>query len=196
MRAGGGITLRDLAGVSYRFDPGRLCLEFAHTGGEGFRAAYETLHASADLAGWIRSSLDVDVEGEPDLAAAKRLREAIWRLADDLVDDRIWSDEAIDVVNRAAARPPLVPTIDREGRHRWAGPVRTGSVLSTIARDAIDLFTGADADRTRRCEGTDCYLIFVDASRAGRRRWCSMQRCGNRVKVREFRGRQRKEEAR
>ncbi|WP_235492647.1 MULTISPECIES: CGNR zinc finger domain-containing protein [unclassified Leifsonia] len=31
---------------------------------------------------------------------------------------------------------------------------------------------------------------YVDTSRAGTRRWCSMQRCGNRAKVRKFRAAQ------
>jgi predicted RNA-binding Zn ribbon-like protein len=51
------------------------------------------------------------------------------------------------------------------------------------------------ADRVRRCAGNDCLLTFVDTSRPGRRRWCSMERCGNRAKVRAFRNRQQKEEA-
>ncbi|MFE7743242.1 CGNR zinc finger domain-containing protein [Nocardia sp. NPDC057455] len=34
----------------------------------------------------------------------------------------------------------------------------------------------------------DCGLLFVDASRPGRRRWCSMDRCGNLSKVRRYRG--------
>jgi predicted RNA-binding Zn ribbon-like protein len=39
------------------------------------------------------------------------------------------------------------------------------------------------------CEGDDCYLMFFDTSRPGNRRWCSMQRCGNRHKVGAYRSR-------
>ncbi|WIB37118.1 CGNR zinc finger domain-containing protein [Curtobacterium sp. MCJR17_043] len=31
--------------------------------------------------------------------------------------------------------------------------------------------------------------MFYDSSRGGTRRWCSMQRCGNRAKVRAHRAR-------
>jgi predicted RNA-binding Zn ribbon-like protein len=56
--------------------------------------------------------------------------------------------------------------------------------VSAIARDAIDLVAGPHAERIRECAADDCSLIFVDLSRPGQRRWCSMERCGNRAKQR------------
>nr|WP_307718755.1 CGNR zinc finger domain-containing protein [Nocardia grenadensis] len=58
-----------------------------------------------------------------------------------------------------------------------------------MARDAIDLFTGAHAGRIRTCSAADCQLLHVDTSRPGRRRRCSMEHCGNRNKVRAHRAR-------
>ncbi|WP_327121301.1 CGNR zinc finger domain-containing protein [Nocardia sp. NBC_01730] len=45
----------------------------------------------------------------------------------------------------------------------------------------------------RFCAADDCCLLFVDASRPDRRRWCSMDRCGNLGKVRRYRGQDRSE---
>jgi predicted RNA-binding Zn ribbon-like protein len=53
------------------------------------------------------------------------------------------------------------------------------AALSTVARDSIDLFTGAFADRLRECDSPECALLFVDTSRPGRRRWCSSDACGS-----------------
>jgi predicted RNA-binding Zn ribbon-like protein len=39
------------------------------------------------------------------------------------------------------------------------------------------------------CAGERCHLIYADTSRPGRRRWCSMEHCGNRHKVRALRAR-------
>jgi predicted RNA-binding Zn ribbon-like protein len=39
------------------------------------------------------------------------------------------------------------------------------------------------------CGADNCYLIYLDTSRPGNRRWCSMERCGNRAKVRGHRSR-------
>ncbi len=61
------------------------------------------------------------------------------------------------------------------------------AALATLARDAVDLFGGPLASRIRVCAAADCGLLLVDTSRPGRRRWCSMQRCGNRAKIREHR---------
>ena len=76
------------------------------------------------------------------------------------------------------------------GLRSWATPVTGAQLLATIARDAIELFTGPYADRVRECAGDNCALIFVDTSRPGSRRWCSMERCGNRHKVRAHRSRE------
>ena len=59
--------------------------------------------------------------------------------------------------------------------------------LSSIARDAIDLLAGPLGHRIRVCAAEDCAFLFVDASRPGTRRWCSMQRCGNLAKIRTHR---------
>ncbi|MYW02277.1 CGNR zinc finger domain-containing protein, partial [Streptomyces sp. SID3343] len=71
----------------------------------------------------------------------------------------------------------------------WELPATGGQAVSTIARDAIELFTGPFADRIRACGADNCELVFVDTSRPGRRRWCSMEHCGNRHKVRALRAR-------
>lgn len=191
------VRLRSLDGEAFWFDPGAFCLEFALTGGEGYRAAYETLHSAGDLRRWIEARFGVEVERvtAADLAEARRVREAIWQLADARIMRRAAPAAAAGALNRAAARPPPAPRIDGAGARAWARPVTPGQVLSTVARDAVELFTGPMADRVRRCAGNDCLLVFVDTSRPGRRRWCSMERCGNRAKVRAFRNRQQKEEA-
>ncbi len=51
------------------------------------------------------------------------------------------------------------------------------------AYDLLELLR-AGPDRIRRCAGAGCVLRFYDASRGGRRQWCSMAVCGNRAKAR------------
>jgi predicted RNA-binding Zn ribbon-like protein len=58
-------------------------------------------------------------------------------------------------------------------------------LLAPIAWSAADLMTGARAQRVRQCEDNKgCGWLFLDESRAGTRRWCSMGDCGNRAKAR------------
>jgi predicted RNA-binding Zn ribbon-like protein len=48
--------------------------------------------------------------------------------------------------------------------------------------DLLDLLRDRP-DRIRRCAHPDCVLWFLDTSRNGTRRWCSMAGCGNRAKA-------------
>ena len=50
--------------------------------------------------------------------------------------------------------------------------------------NAGDLLAGPRLDRVRCCANPECGWLFLDDSRAGKRRWCSMQSCGNRAKAR------------
>ena len=170
-----------------RFRTGRPSLDLVHTGGEGELAVWELLHTPADLSRWLPVVVDADVPRATaaDLTATKRLRAAHLRIAHALIDKRRPADADVATVNGVAAAAPLVP--------RLAGDVLTlqpGSVaqaLSTLARDLQDLVAGPLAGRVRVCAAGDCGLLFVDASRPGRRRWCSMERCGNRQKTRTYR---------
>jgi predicted RNA-binding Zn ribbon-like protein len=39
----------------------------------------------------------------------------------------------------------------------------------------------------RECPGPNCGWLFLDTSKAGRRRWCSDESCGSRSRVKRFR---------
>ncbi|MGW0464425.1 CGNR zinc finger domain-containing protein [Streptomyces sp. NPDC003027] len=181
-------------GQTFPFDAGSLCLELLVTGGPGPVASrFEVLDRTDGLLDWVRRcrlapGLDLTVTAD-ELARVREVRDALWRLAGARAHGRPLAPDDVDTVNAAAAHPPLVARFTPAGAHAWA-PGATGSaLLSTVARDAIELFTGPHADRIRVCGSDDCALLFVDTSRPGRRRWCAMERCGNRHKVRAHRAR-------
>jgi predicted RNA-binding Zn ribbon-like protein len=174
----------------FPFRSGRLCLDLSATFGGRYRGGLERLGSTEDLRSWLRASglcPRPATLSERHLAAARELREAIYRLAHPSQKTR-----AVDVatVNRWAGLPPLAPKLAADGTATWDGSVE--AALSTLARDAIDLLTGPLARRIRECARPDCSILFVDASRPGRRRWCSMERCGNRRKTAAYRKRKRK----
>ncbi|MBV7483963.1 CGNR zinc finger domain-containing protein [Bordetella sp. BOR01] len=51
-----------------------------------------------------------------------------------------------------------------------------------LALSAQSLIADGLLPRLHECEG--CTWLFLDTSRGGRRRWCSMATCGNRAKAR------------
>ncbi|GAB2675005.1 CGNR zinc finger domain-containing protein [Kribbella swartbergensis] len=58
------------------------------------------------------------------------------------------------------------------------------SPLWPVAHAAYDLLTGPRALRIKRCAG--CPWLFVDQSKNGSRRWCSMEDCGTSEKMRLY----------
>jgi predicted RNA-binding Zn ribbon-like protein len=190
-----GRVLTDPRGGSFRFDAGAVCLDFAHTGGEGRYAVFEILHEPADLGAWLAEPPLAAAPTVPvtarELAGAKALRQGIWDAAHARAARRPLPAEALTRINRAAAAAALVPELAADdSTARWAPPVRATQALSTLAREMIELLSGPLSERIRACASENCPLVFVDSSRPGARRWCAMERCGNRHKLRARRARQ------
>jgi len=179
--------------TDFPFVAGRLCLDFANTGGEREGVAFEDLRMPRDLARWFAESelalSELEVS-DADLQAAHELRDALWRAAQQCTAQKVLDQSDVTVINHAAAVPALAPRIgDATGGRSWAPPTTAQAALATIARDAVEFLTSDQARRIRECASPTCILLFVDTSRPGRRRWCSMDLCGNRVKTRQYRRR-------
>jgi predicted RNA-binding Zn ribbon-like protein len=171
-------------GVSWFFDAGAPSLDFA--------AAPEPVHAR-DLGEWLAvrfERLQPGDASERDLTDALALRAAIERLAVAAADRQPLGPDDVDTINLFGATPDVPPALAGGRRQAGAGRIRTGQALSTVARDAIAILA-TEPERIRRCDAEDCRRVFRDESRTANRRWCSMQRCGNRAKVRAHRARAR-----
>jgi predicted RNA-binding Zn ribbon-like protein len=125
---------------------------------------------------------------DDDLAAPHPLRAEVVRIAAAAARGTTPHPADIGLVNEMAAHAPLVRALRREGGTTVVAPT-VAATLATLARDAVDLFGGPLARRVRICAADNCGLLLVDTSRPGTRRWCSMERCGNRAKVRRHRTR-------
>jgi predicted RNA-binding Zn ribbon-like protein len=173
-----------------RFRTGRPSLDFTHTGGVGRFLAAELVHDAGDLRYWLAYLLDLPAvtAAEPDVEPARRLRAAVWALAQARVRGRALPRGQVRTVNLFAAAPPPRIALASNESVRTERP-DAPAALSMLARDAIDLLGGPLGHRIRECAAVDCGLLFVDSSPPSSRRWCSMQRCGNRAKAVSHRGR-------
>jgi predicted RNA-binding Zn ribbon-like protein len=168
-------------------------LEFLATLAGRHRQPRERLVTPDDLGRWLTlSGLALGAVCTPrQLTEARELREAIYRLLDAARGEGSPVSEDVDLVNTWARRAKPAPQLDSALRlHRHAPSACTAS-LAEIAAAAVDLISGPDQARVRNCADPTCSLMFIDRSRPGRRRWCSMERCGNRAKTARYR-RQRK----
>ena len=170
----------------FRFRGGHVALDLAATLAARRKAERrELLAIPADLDRWLVSSgltRSLPHATSADVALARELREAVYALASEQ-----GARPARETLNAVAALPAARPQLGASGELLREGSAK--ELLATIAREAVELFGGPEHERIRQCEGEGCAMLFLDLSRSGRRRWCSMAGCGNRAKARAFRRR-------
>ncbi len=180
--------------LRFQWKSGRPCLDFVATVGERWRRSFDRLVGPEDMARWMVESGMLQAPprvSRRQLEAGRELREAINRLGRPGIEPAPGDREKL---NRWAARAPLSPQLTADDSLEWVAARPVEAMLAAIACDAVDLLSGPLAGRIRECSGSDCALLFLDTSRPGRRRWCSGEACGNRVRTKAYRQR-RKERA-
>lgn len=167
---------------------GSVALDVAHTGGVGDWVEADLVIDELALAYWLGVLLEREVARGAGLQDFRALRGALFRCGRNHVAGRSFRSRDVEVLNRLA-RGPLVQTAMDISGAAVLPVVSVDQALAHIAREGIALLTGPLRGRVRECAADDCQLLFVDASRPGRRQWCSMARCGNMAKTRAYRGR-------
>lgn len=186
---------------------GRLCLDFVNTVASylveprtDYIGDYDALlawarhaHAidDAELRQLARDAAKRPRDAEAALARAKELRGAIFDVFYAVAYGRRPPARAIETLNGALATALGKQQLVREG-DTWAlvsGPPDGDleAPLWPIARSAAELLTDTAVHARLHVCGDgehDCSWMFVDESKSGRRRWCTMRDCGNRAKAR------------
>jgi predicted RNA-binding Zn ribbon-like protein len=145
--------------------------------------ARRDLLAEPDGAGtWLRTTGHADAPA--DVAALVEARAAIAAVV-------ARRDDA-SALNVVLAHGHLVERLGPDGPERvLAVDAERWRVPWLAAHNLLELLR-AGPDRIRRCAGHGCILHFYDASRGGRRQWCSMAVCGNRANARRHYARTRR----
>ncbi|NAS20497.1 hypothetical protein GT755_02225 [Herbidospora sp. NEAU-GS84] len=142
----------------------------------------ELLRSPSDVLSWCLSAGLFDEAPEPPASGlvteTRAVREQAW--------------EVFDAIARGAAVPPAPfgALLERAGKGLragradagWAAP---GAIPAALALSAVEAVFTLPPGRIRACGR--CGWLFLDSSRGGRRRWCSMSVCGNREKARRHR---------
>lgn len=133
-------------------------------------------------------------------ARAKRAVKAIRELREKLRRELVaWEHGAavhsatVDELNRLMAEHPMRTRLKAGGKmpatELYFEPQQPEDLFAPLAHSAALLFADMDHKRVRMCD--QCVLHFHDTSKKGTRRWCSMQLCGNRLKVAAYAARKR-----
>ncbi|MDQ1581958.1 MAG: hypothetical protein QOF36_12 [Microbacteriaceae bacterium] len=124
--------------------------------------------------------------GTPSLSESLALRSALHALLTSIragASPEAWALAHVnDVAQRARMTTELVAAESSVARRtRWQASDAADIALSAVAHSAIELLTGPNADRVRRCAAPNCSMMFVATNL--KRRWCTPNGCGNRERV-------------
>jgi predicted RNA-binding Zn ribbon-like protein len=198
---------------SYRIAPpklvgGALALDFVNTvewrGSPDQRG--ERLREYGELLAWAESAGALERRTRQRLERAAKARPAAAAAA--LAEAVALRESLAELLAARTPRPALLETLNhwlgRAPERRRIAPAPQGygwaaarepepllAPLWPVVWSAADLLASGRGNRVRTCADRRCGWLFVDASRGARRRWCSMESCGNRAKARRHYSRQR-----
>ncbi|KWH02657.1 hypothetical protein WT59_28500 [Burkholderia territorii] len=179
-----------------------LSIDFANTlYWRGADTPTETFGTLDDLFTWCREHAGVPAGladacrsqvkkagGEPAmLAHALALREALYRLFHAQAERREpQADDLALLGGFLAEAAPRVALARIDGGYAWrirGADATLPTLLSPVLWSATDLLGSARLAKVKRCANDACQWLFIDDSKNGSRRWCSMSSCGNRAKA-------------
>ncbi|MGZ7077906.1 MAG: CGNR zinc finger domain-containing protein [Thermoanaerobaculia bacterium] len=189
---------------AYRYVAGAVCLDFINTVSRA-AFAHDPLSCYADVIRWAkdgelissadRTRLSRLASGNPRAAERERKRLIALRSLLSETFTQIAAGKRIGQrdlrafnVALAAASRNLAIVRNRTSLH-WSHESGAGD-LAFIRRcliwDAARLLTSGRLSKLRSCASPTCTWLFLDESRRGNRRWCSMSDCGSRAKARRY----------
>jgi predicted RNA-binding Zn ribbon-like protein len=181
-----------------------LCLAFANTNSwRGTPTPTEELHGPADLLHWCEAAATLDpatlqrlrarwdrspAEADAAFAEAIAIREAIFRIFAATAAGGAPAEADLAAFNAALRGAPERASLRRTAAatYLWEVPDPApglGLLLAPALWSAGDLLSGTRLAQVRQCANERCLWLFVDDSKSGNRRWCSMAACGNRAKA-------------
>jgi len=184
-----------------------LCLEFANT--VDWRTSdhpENRLKSYSDLLKWSQRYELLNAQEVRNLAQqageragkanevledANQLREAIFRLFSATAHEKRPDSKDIEILNNH-----LVGSLSRSKLYveggsfvwGWQDVESLDMVLWPVARSAANLLTSDQLVRVKECANREegCGSLFIDGSINKSRRWCDMEVCGNRIKVKKY----------
>jgi predicted RNA-binding Zn ribbon-like protein len=123
------------------------------------------------------------------LARAKTQREQLFALLTNSIGGRAPSDDALVLLREhwlAGVNSIELRFVGGRIVKQFRGEIDFDSIARMIAYRVVEDVLTSPMERLRMCQGPNCSWLFIDSSKAGRRRWCDMAVCGNAAKSRRF----------
>jgi predicted RNA-binding Zn ribbon-like protein len=183
------------------------CLDVANTVNSRLSPEHDYLTHYADLVAWAnkvgilsraqasqlqkRAKQDAEEAGLA-LETARTLRELIFRIFSNNMKDSESRQEDIEFLVQMYAEAISHSRFVQKGNHyvtAWEVDRDFDALLWPIIHSAGELLLSEKRSQVKECPG--CGWLFLDTSKNQSRRWCSMNTCGARDKMRRYHRRRR-----
>lgn len=149
------------------------------------------LESFLSRAGWEDA-----LPGPAERARLRDLRTLLRRMVDSLISGGGTGRADLKAMNEVMAAAPMYPRL-AVFRYGWRlsqvrAPAGIDGVMAAVAVSFATMLADGDPARIKICANPDCGWVIYDESHNRTRRWCSVKECGNLIKVRDFRARQRR----
>jgi predicted RNA-binding Zn ribbon-like protein len=181
---------------------GALCLDFVNTINSRLNPEHDYLMQYPDLVGWtskvgilspaqanqLKKQVKQDEEAaEESLSEARRIRELLYRLFSNAAKgsepNKKDMETFVSIYGESISSGQLIKA-DKHYVATWKMGERLDAVLWPIIHSAGELLLSDDLEHVKECPG--CSWLFLDTSKNQSRRWCSMNTCGARDKMRRY----------
>ena len=172
-----------------------LAIDFVNTdimvGGE----PVDLLAAPEDLLNWVEEAGYANVRGvtEPNVDQASALQEAKGYRAllraslAAIAAEKSLPTELLPQTNAYLKQPENIERlIEHEGGYRLTNDLQFATkeaLMVPVAHSMAKLLAQGDLSRLRKCKNPDCVLYFYDTTKNGARTWCSLDLCGNKLRM-------------
>ena len=180
------------------FDGNDRCLDFLNTEMlEGDRRI-ELLEDFTDIVDWFKASglmdvgsandifIDEGLNKEKVLKDIRGFRTKLKKMVKDLYLGKLPQEPALKAINQILKTKKVYSQVHLHDSavELVAVPIKQfHDPLILIAESAVELLTQKDKALVKKCSDRLCTILFYDESKNHTRRWCSMNRCGNRAKA-------------
>lgn len=179
-----------LSRVEFRSGNGAAWLDLLATVNGRYRSvSTDAIETPAALRAWLRAySLEPTAAvTEDDVRQFQAVREAMHHLAAASVRGEPMPSGDVRLLSHALQSDRALSLRKHRDGFAVGRPETAAEALGRLARQAVHDLSDSYQPHLRACGDDTCSGIFLDPT--GRRRWCSDERCGNRMRVRAHRAR-------
>lgn len=191
---------------------GILCLDFVNTvDWRTSQSPDERLREYGDLAVWgkhvgilsddqmhqlIEEGQRMEKTARQAVDDAIFFRETLFQLLAATIQKQDVSPDHLAHFNAELKQAATHLELERlDSGYEWDFPMDLDCIVWPVVWSAATLLTSELLDSVKICEGPGCGWMFLDTSPNQRRRWCSMESCGNRAKARRHYKKSKSEDA-